>query len=406
MTLAEGGLWVATWGIVAVLGALFAIYIAEIFLGLWRTRDDLTASPGSITSNARTVILVPAHNEAANISKMLGELQRRIPDNFSIMVVADNCTDDTAGKARAAAVDVVERNDPELRGKPYALSHGRDALARNPPDCVIVMDADCMLAQGAAEALVDVAMTDLVPVQATYLLQADTSQPAMVQISNFAMLVKNLIRQRGMTKMGGAALLTGTGMAFPWKLFAAAPLANNELVEDLVLGIGFVNEGVVPQFLESATVVSDPATSGGTLVQRTRWEHGFLHTARRHALPLIFSSGTKPFTPRLLLGLHLLVPPLALLFAMGTLVLGILTLMALWTGSLLPVFLLLGAMFVALAGTFWVWWCYGRGTLSLTALLRVPLYIMWKIPIYLKLLMRRETRWIRTPRAGDDSGEP
>ena len=35
------------------------------------------------------------------------------------------------------------------------------------------------------------------------------------------------------------------------------------------------------------------------------------------------------------------------------------------------------------------------------ALLRAPLYILWKLPIYLSFLKRRETVWRRPPRAGE-----
>ena len=57
----------------------------------------------------------------------------------------------------------------------------------------------------------------------------DLSAPPLVQISSFAMLVKNRVRSQGMVRMGGAALLTGTGMAFPWPLFADAPLPLSEV---------------------------------------------------------------------------------------------------------------------------------------------------------------------------------
>ena len=42
----------------------------------------------------RTLIIVPTHNEAANISTVLDGIQRHVPDS-DIMVIDDASTDDT-----------------------------------------------------------------------------------------------------------------------------------------------------------------------------------------------------------------------------------------------------------------------------------------------------------------------
>jgi len=50
------------------------------------------------------------------------------------------------------------------------------------------------------------------------------------------------------------------------------------------------------------------------------------------------------------------------------------------------------------------WGVMGRALLRPGALLRVPLYIIWKLPLYLRFLARRETRWVRTRRPGSERG--
>lgn len=406
MTLLEWGFLAASCGLALMFGGLFAIYSLEIIAGLRRTSAGPAGEQVFGKLAGRTVILIPAHNEEAIIADTLRELQARIPDQVSILVVADNCTDKTADLARGGGATVLERHDEELRGKAYALAYGRDWLASDPPDCVVVMDADCMLAPGSAELLARGALEKGVPVQATNLVEAGADAPPMVQISNFAMLVKNLVRQRGMTRMGGAALLTGTGMAFPWPLFAVAPLANAELAEDLALGVTMTGQGHVPRFVESARVSSKAAAREDTLVQRTRWEHGFVSTARRRAIPLILAGLAKLSASRLFLGLHLLVPPLALLFALGFAAFLLNMLSGLVTGQYLPALIVLFAMLAAAIMTILVWLAHGRSILTGGALIRVPFYILWKIPVYLKLLTGRETRWIRTRRAGEEAPDP
>lgn len=410
MTWLTGGLWAASWGLALVLGLLFTIYCVEILAGLWQRRSEpakgQAAADVAGRATGRTVILIPAHNEEAMIADTLAKLQARFTEQVMILVVADNCTDNTAAVAQAGGAKVLERHDDRLLGKAYALAHGRDWLKADPPDCVVVMDADCMLTPGSAESLASHALEHGVPVQATNLVEAAAAAPPMVQISNFALLVKNLVRQRGMARLGGAALLTGTGMAFPWPLFASAPLASAELAEDLALGVTMTKQGHIPRFLEQARVSSDAAAREDTLVQRTRWEHGFASTARRFALPLTMSGLAKFSVSRLFLGLHLMVPPLALLFTLG---LGgfVITFLAGWaTGDFLPALVLLATICLAAMLTILVWFIHGRDVLTGGALLRVPFYILWKIPVYLKLLTGRETRWIRTRRAGEEAPDP
>ena len=57
--------------------------------------------------------------------------------------MADNCTDATADIARSVGVEVIERIEPDRRGKGFALDFAREHLERAPPQVVIVIDADC-----------------------------------------------------------------------------------------------------------------------------------------------------------------------------------------------------------------------------------------------------------------------
>ena len=96
-------------------------------------------------------VLVPAHNESAHLAPTLANLQAQLAPGDRLLVVADNCDDDTAECARRAGAEVVERHDRSRRGKGYALAHGVAHLSRCPPGMVLVVDADCQLSPGALE---------------------------------------------------------------------------------------------------------------------------------------------------------------------------------------------------------------------------------------------------------------
>src|SRR5439155_13441466 len=76
-------------------------------------------------------VIVPAHNEAILLGRLLESLARlRYPkERYSVYVVADNCQDGTAALARTyERVRVYERVDQERRGKGYALRWLLDQL--------------------------------------------------------------------------------------------------------------------------------------------------------------------------------------------------------------------------------------------------------------------------------------
>lgn len=374
-----------------------AIFTLEVAVGLPDAGRRVAAD-----SAARTVILIPAHDEAAGIAATLAALQALAGQEVSVLVVADNCADDTAAIARAAGAEVIERSDPVARGKGYALAFGRDHIARMamPPAAVIVLDADCRLAPGSIAALTAaVTAAPPRPAQAINLIAPDLAASAMTQISGFAMVVKNLYRSRGMTRLGGSALLTGTGMAFPWSLFATAELASGALVEDLGLGISLTRAGHPARLVEGASVSSAPAPPDVALQQRTRWEHGFLDTVRRSALPLLWSGVRRGSAAELLLAGHLLVPPLALLLMFAGVALVATAGLGMLGAGLLPALALAALLAAALGVTTLAWLHRGRRWLRGTALLKAPLYVLWKLPIYVGFLRKRETEWRRTPRA-------
>lgn len=376
---------------------LLAIFSAEVVAGL-----RPLAAPTDAGSTPSTVVLIPAHDEATGIAATVASARAHDDPQVSVLVVADNCTDDTAARAQLAGARVVERHDPMLRGKGYALAFGRDVLAAAPPACVVVLDADCTVEGGGVPALARLAFAADRTVQARNLQRPDQAASAPAQISNFAFLVKNLVRQRGMIRLGGVAALTGTGMAVPWRRFAAAPLASADLAEDLALGTWLTLAGDPPTLDETVHIWSSAETGTSLLVQRSRWERGFLAVARQQALPLIGKGIAHGSRSLLWLGLHLIVPPLALLFAGAGVVLAATAVLVVLGASAIPALLLAGAVLVAGAATACAWSAEGRDWIAGRTLLRVPLYVAAKLPLYRGLLRKRSSRaWVRTHRASD-----
>jgi len=379
----------------------FPIWAPTLFFAV-ETIVGLFRGSGARTFECRptTVVVVPACNEAPVIKATVGRLLAALDQNMSLLVIADNCVDETAEQARSAGAEVVERSDPELRGKGFALAFAVAALQSAPPSVLVVVDADCAIDQASLRSLVSCAFETGRPCQAVNLLRASGSDSALVQISTFAFLLKNLVRQRGLQRLAGRVHLTGTGMALPFSLLSHADLANDNIVEDLALGIRMAERGFPPKLVVDALVVSSPASTDDTLVQRRRWEGGFLETSFRYA-PHMLADALRRRNYRLLLAaLDLMVPPLTLLIILNVITLTIFAGISVAFGlSWLPFFA--GLLVLGLAGiaVLLAWAREGRACLNPAVLLRIPLYLLWKIPLYLSLMRRGAPRdWLRTRR--------
>src|SRR5260221_2028140 len=146
----------------------------------------------------RVAVLVPAHNEGNALLPTLADIKAQMGSSDRLLVVADNCTDDTLDVPAAAGAEVIDRNDPDRKGKGYALAWGLRHLGEDPPDVVVIVDADCRLADGAIDRLAATCAATHRPVQALYMMLAPDGSPINLRVAEFACRVKNWVRPRAL----------------------------------------------------------------------------------------------------------------------------------------------------------------------------------------------------------------
>jgi cellulose synthase/poly-beta-1,6-N-acetylglucosamine synthase-like glycosyltransferase len=371
------------------------VLFAQVLLAMLPGR---AAAPLPAT-RPRVAILIPAHNEEAGLPATLSSLQIQLGISDRILVVADNCTDRTAEVARRAGADVVERSHAELRGKGYALDFGMQALAAAPPDVVVIVDADCIVGDGAIARLAGLAARHQRPVQALYLMHTPIASAPLKKIAEFAWIVKNKVRPLGWFRLGWPCQLMGTGMAFPWQTIRSARLATGHIVEDMKLGMDLALAGSAPMFCPHALVYSYfPSSNEGTQSQRTRWEHGHLSMITSTA-PVALLAGVRRASASLFaFGLDLCVPPLALLVLLVCGLTGLSLLLALTGGPVAPLVLGILAGVALGAAILMSWWRHGRAVLNSKELALAAWYVVAKIPLYFRFLFDRQVAWVRSKR--------
>ncbi len=383
---------------VAVPSTVLLLEVLASFCG--RDRDGRGEDRGDGT-RPRAAVLIPAHDEAAGIGRTLLFVQAATGPDDRVLVVADNCTDETAEVARQLGAEVVERCDDVRRGKGYALQYGAEHLARvGPrPDVLVVVDADCEVNATGVAALARTAVESGRPVQSLNLTEDDPNPGPLQAVAALAFRFKNLVRTLGASRLGWPCHLMGTGMALPWELAQRVSFGGDHLTEDMQLGVELAIEGRPAVFEPEALVTSPLPTKNSAFVsQRTRWEQGHLQTAWSTAPKLLWAGLTTGRPSLLGFAADLCVPPLSLLvttwLATATLtgaaaLLGVPAwpfLLACGTGACLGLAILLG------------WLVHCRRVVPWRVFVLVPWFVLRKIPIYASLPFRGPTRWVRTAR--------
>jgi cellulose synthase/poly-beta-1,6-N-acetylglucosamine synthase-like glycosyltransferase len=347
----------------------------------------------------RIAVLMPAHNEESVIAATLDTVLPQLGESDRLIVIADNCSDATAAIARATGATVLERQDTERRGKGYALDFGLKFLENDPSDVVVMVDADCRVEPGAIAAISDLAIAHGRPVQAVYLLAQPDKPGAKDAVSSLAFTIKNLVRPLGLHQVRQPCLLTGTGMAFPWSVLEQVSLASGNIVEDMKLALDLAIAGYPPLLCPQARVTGVlPQQSHAAKSQRTRWEHGHLQTLLTQVPRLLRESLRQCRSDLLAIALDLCVPPLSLLVLLWLLVTTLAAIATVFGVSQMPLLLLAIVGVLLLTAIIAAWAKFCRRILPLRSLLAIPLYVLWKIPLYLAFLVRPQTRWVRTDR--------
>jgi cellulose synthase/poly-beta-1,6-N-acetylglucosamine synthase-like glycosyltransferase len=353
----------------------------------------------------RFAVLVPAHDEEGLIGRLLESLSglEYPADLVDVYVVADNCADRTAERARAAGAHVFERTDLVAQGKGHALRWLLERIAEVGVayDAFVVVDADSVVAANFLRSMDNHLQSGSEVVQAYYtVLNAGDSSVAALRSASLAAL--HYVRPLGRAALGLSCGLKGNGMCF------AAPVVERfgwqwfTLAEDVEFHLALVQAGLRVDFAPETTVWADmPVTLAQAKSQNARWERGRLSMLLRHQVPGLVAAGLRRRSlVRLDAAVEQCIPPLSVPVVLagaglvGGAALGLPVLSGLAALSLAAqvAHLVTGLVLV-------------RAPLSTyRALAFAPVYILWKVWLFgaslgaLVLPGQKAGRWVRTAR--------
>ena len=380
------------------------VLAASGYLLLLTLLSGLRPAPPQVAPRLKFDVIIPAHNEEAGIARTVTNLSgvdwpvelRRI------VVVADNCADATAERAREAGAVVLVRHNKELRGKGYALQLAFETSLKDGfADAVVVVDADTQVTPNLLHAFALRLTQGAHAVQAHYgVLNPEASW--RTRLMAVAMALFHKVRSMGRERLGVSCGLRGNGMCFTHAIIRRVPHEAFSIVEDLEYGIRLGQAGERVHYAWEAEALGEMVSGEkASRSQRRRWEGGRLAMMRQHGLPLLAEGLRKGDRVLVDLAADLLVPPLSWV-VLGALVLfGAAAGLSVWQGHAALSLGTAGACLFALgAYVMRGWWVSEQGVQGLFALARAPFYVAWKLWLVVSRPEEKKGEWVRTTREG------
>ena len=388
---------------VVSLVAAVPVLAASVYLAVL-TLLSRRITPPAPDTRTRFDIVVPAHNESSGIALTVASLKAiDYPhDRYRILVIADNCTDDTAELAAEAGARVIPRQSAAERGKGYALALGyATSLSEGFADAVVVVDADTHVSPNLLSAFSSRFASGAEAVQAEYGVRngaASWRTRLMVIALTCFHTVRSLARERLRVSCG----LRGNGMGFSASLLQRVPQRAFSIVEDVEYGIALALAGVRVEYVFEAVVDGEmPTSAAASETQRERWEGGRLALVRSHVPSLLSSARGANRWVAYDMAADLLVPPLTSLvffaglgfvISAGLFLFGTASTLAVlpWLLSILAI-----ALYIVRGAVL-----SGVGATAFLDLLWAPVYAVWKVTLLFRK-SRRNGEWVRTARSNE-----
>lgn len=265
---------------------LFSLSVSGRLLSRRLARS--TPAPGSsgLAGTKRIAILVPAYKEDGIIvSTARGHLELDYPKElYDVYILADSFQEDTLQKLGELPVEVLVMKF-EKSTKIQSLNSALGRLKRD-YDIVVISDADNVLARDFLKKIEASFLAGERVVQGRRVAKNMDTPYALLDACSEA--INNHIFRKGPNALGLSAPLIGSGMAFDAAVIRELLAGIDSVVEDKVLQLRIVRQGLFIRYREDALVFDEKVDSSHALKQqRRRWVSGQFVNLREAFFPAV-----------------------------------------------------------------------------------------------------------------------
>ncbi|MBV7271907.1 glycosyltransferase family 2 protein [Clostridiaceae bacterium UIB06] len=303
----------------------YVVYVITIYylfvslFGIYRKDDNKEINP-----KKSFALIVAAHNEEVVIGDIVESLKRiDYPKNlYDIFVIADNCKDKTAQKAREKGAIVYERTNKDKKGKGYALEWMFDKIFKMDKkyDSVAIFDADNLVHRDFLKEM-NKKLCEGYKVVQGYLDSKNPEDTWITGSYSISFWTSNRIFQLARSNMGLSSQLGGTGFCIDTEILKKLGWGATCLTEDLEFSCKIVLNGYKVGWAHNAIIYDEkPLSLIQSWRQRKRWMQGFADVASRYFFKLLKKSITTASFTALDCALYSIQPIVAILLGISAMI--------------------------------------------------------------------------------------
>lgn len=373
-----------------------------LLLAIGAIRSAPTPHTQARSPSTRFMIVIPAHDEAnvirATVSRLL---DINYPVHlFSIHIIADHCSDNTAEVARHAGAVVHERNEGPRTGKGAALSWlFQRVLEKKQCDAVVIFDADTRVDPKFLR-VIDwrLAQGDQV-IQGQHVI-SNPNQGWFPALTWAMFLIDNRFQNLGRSNLGWSAKNMGDSICFGVDVLHKLGWGEG-LTEDYHLRHKLILDGMRIVYEPAALGYGEaPITWSQARAQRARWLRG-THDSSQQFVKRLLVEGLKRRNLAMLDGaFQASFPSYSTLSVLSLILLMIQVLINYFIKHIFPE-TLIGA-WASMVGTLLIYPLVGlaleRAPIrAYIAILLGPYFILWRTWLaFISRFGRKQVTWIRT----------
>lgn len=386
--------------IFVIIGIYLSLYVFNFVLLIFAYYFLSKQSPCSYKPLTKFALIIPAHNEELLLPRILeSSQQQNYPHElFNTFVVADNCTDNTAGVAKERGAIVLKRFHQENKGKGYAIKWAIETTNITKYDAIFIVDADSIISSDALRHL-DKMIQEGNQVIQCYNGVGNPDDSWFTRLLDVSRTISNQIYHPAKQRLGLSSYLMGNGMCFTTDILRKYGWDAFTVGEDWEYYAKLVENGEIIGFACNARVYHRESSSlKQATSQRIRWSSGRFAIAWKYGFRLLarglteynivkFDAALPLIFPNPSLGINITLVGLATILALPVVQKDFL---ALW-------FLALG---IIQFGIFIVGVFYTQNKLSkFLSIFIAPAFLIWKMAIdILSLFGMGRKKWVRTER--------
>lgn len=391
-------LFIHIWLILNFFTTTFCLYHVVIAIAGFHKNKKF---PDKVDKKHKFAAIVAARNEEAVIGSLIESLhlQNYPKDLIDIIVVADNCTDNTAEVAQKAGAIVYKRFNKAEVGKGYVLRFAFEKIfsEHDNYDAFCVFDADNLVDRNFFDQMNRAICSGYEVVQG----YRDMKNPTDTWISGGHSLfywMENRFFNSARSFLGLSATINGTGFMVLSKLIKENGFKTYTSTEDIEFSIQCVLSGRRVGWAPDAKVYDEqPLTMQQSMRQRVRWTNGLIQCYKRYVGPLAKKVVNNPEWVTIDLLMYLVSFPAMILGMLSTVMCLFFTLLRIFD----PMGTLINMTYLGV-GAFFSFWVVGALTVILErknlknllkAIAFYPLFnVMWVV-IYIICLFKKNVEW-------------